>query len=163
MDPFTAMLVSFGYLGAFASGFLSTFTVFIPSPTFIVVSILAATHQFNPLLLGVVGGAGAAIGEFIGYFVGYGAGMSAHKWKRIKWSYWRKKIDFLFKKYHPDVVIFVLAALPVVPFDVAGIFCGAVRYDIKRFTVAMTLGKILKYVVLAYAGFYGVDFIMGLF
>ena len=153
-DP--GFLASFGYIGVFLAGFLSTFSLFLPSPTFIAVFLLATT--LNPLLLGIIGGLGAGVGELIGYGVGVGAN------KVLKRKY-KKYIDWaneLFEKYHPNVVIFVLAAAPVFPFDVAGIFCGTINYNIKHFSFYLITGKILKYLILAYAGFFGLNFFMGL-
>lgn len=162
MIDIIALLQAFGYIGAFFSGFLSTFTLFLPSPTFIVVFFLAGSG-FNPLILGVVGGLGAAIGETIGYGIGYGAGIGANKYKKGKWAKLRKHVERLFEKYHPDLVIFVFSALPIIPFDLVGIFCGAIKYNYKRFAIALTIGKVLKYTVLAYAGFYGISAILHLF
>ena len=157
------LLVTFGYLGAFISGFFSTFTLFLPSPTFAVVFLLATTKQFDPLLLGLLGGLGAAIGEIIGYGIGYGAGFGAKKLKKQKWVKQRKYVESLFKKYHPNLIIFVFSAAPVLPFDLVGLFCGAIKYNIRHFIVYLTAGKIVKYLVLAYAGFYGIEFVMSLF
>lgn len=153
----TELLISFGYLGVFLSGFLSTFSLFIPSPTFIVIFLLATT--LNPLLLGIVGGFGAAIGELIGYGIGRGANkILKRKYKKqIKWT------QKLFQKYHPNLVIFLLAAMPIFPFDIAGIFCGTIKYNSKHFLIYLTLGKIIKYLVLAYTGFYGIQLINGWF
>ena len=156
-----AEFISLGYIGAFLSGFLSTFTLFLPSPTFVVVAILAATQQFNPLLLGIIGGMGAAIGEMIGYFVGYGIGFGIEKKRK-----YAKKIKYakkLFDRFHPDAIIFVFSAAPLLPFDIVGLFCGAIKYDKKRFFLIVSVGKIIKYIVLAYAGFYGIEYIIKIF
>ena len=60
------------------------------------------------------------------------------------------------------MVIFVFAATPL-PFDVIGLFCGVVRYPAKKFFIATLIGKIIKYLVIAYAGFYGMGWISIMF
>ncbi len=163
IEELMALLPALGYMGAFISGFFSTFTLFLPSPTFIVVFALAATQEFNPLLLGLLGGAGAAIGEMIGYGIGYGAGLGAHKYNKNRWIKKQKYIKDLFQKYHPNLVIFVFSAAPILPFDLVGLFCGAIKYNYKHFIFYLTAGKLIKYIVLAYAGFYGISFFAHLF
>ncbi|MAH42187.1 hypothetical protein CL614_00465 [archaeon] len=163
IEEFMAMLPALGYLGAFISGFFSTFTLFLPSPTFIVVFALAATQEFNPLLLGVLGGLGAAVGEMIGYGIGYGAGMGAHKVKKRKWDKKRAYVERLFKKYQPNLIIFIFSAAPILPFDLVGLFCGSIKYNYKHFIIYLTAGKILKYVLLAYMGFYGIEWFLAIF
>lgn len=147
------IIYSLGYPGVFLSGFLSTFTLFLPSPTFMFVFFMA--RFYNPFLLGVIGGIGAAIGEMIGYYVGYGVGFLAEKWGKT-YEKTRKKMEKLFERHHPDLIIFVFSAMPFLPFDAVGIFCGAVDYDTKRFFTVTLAGKIVKYLVLAYTGYYGI-------
>jgi len=148
---------TFGYLGVILIGFLSSFLIFIPSPAWIAVFLLGAV--MNPLLLGLAAGLGAAIGEMTGYGVGYGIEkLAAKKRKNIEKEI--MKIKKLFGKYKPDLVIFIFAAAPILPIDAVGIFCGYIKYDKKRFFVMVLIGKILKYLAIAYAGFYGLDWVL---
>ncbi len=142
------ILLKYGYAGAFVSGFLSTFTIFIPSPTFVVVIVLGS--ELNPLILGLLGGLGAAVGEMVGYVFGYGAGKVIDKKEKIK-----TRIKKMIKKYHPMLIIFLFAANPIIPFDSVGLFFGSINYDKKKFFIATLLGKIAKYLILAYGGRYG--------
>ena len=162
INEFLAFLPALGYLGAFISGFFSTFTLFLPSPTFIVVFFLAGAG-YNPLLLGILGGLGATIGEMIGYGVGYGAGAGVKKFKGKKWTKKREYVAKLFKKYHPNLIIFIFSAAPVIPFDLVGIFAGTIKYNYKHFIFYLAAGKIIKYIILAYMGFYGIEYLLGIF
>ncbi len=153
VDFFLHLVNTWGYLGVFFAGFFSTFTLFLPSPTFIAVFLLGS--KLNPLALGVIGGAGAAIGEMVGYAIGYGASYGASKLgknykKRKEW------IKSLFEKYKPPVIIFIFSAAPVIPFDFVGLFCGAINYDKKKFFIVTLAGKMVKYTIIAYAGYYGI-------
>ena len=154
----TGIAQNFGYLGFFLVGFLSSFTLFIPSPAFIVVFFSAPF--FNPLLLGIAAGLGSAVGEMTGYIVGHGIEKLAEK-KKKKIKKDIMKIDRLFKRHHPDVVIFVFSALPLLPIDAIGIFCGAIGYNKKRFFFFVLIGKLIKFIALAYLGFYGVGAVLG--
>ena len=150
-----ALILSYGYAGAFLTGFLSSFTLFIPSPAFVVIFLLGA--KLNPLLLGISAGFGSALGEMISYFAGYGVHIIAKSY--------RKKINEIrksFYKYRPSIVIFIFAATPL-PFDLVGILCGALRYDKKKFFLATLAGKLVKFTLIAYAGFYGIPWIVDYF
>jgi len=149
-------LVSLGYFGSFLAGFLSSVTLFLPTPGFVIVFTLAGF--LNPILIGVLAGFGAAIGELVGYIIGYGTKKIVIK-ERKKANSWLNKIDFYFKRYNPMVVLFVLAATPL-PFDVAGIVCGAINYPPEKFFIATLAGKIVKYLIIAITGYYGINFII---
>ena len=163
IDFLMQIVQNFGYLGFVLIGFLSSFLIFIPSPAFIVVFL--AAPFYNPLLLGLAAGLGSAIGEMTGYGAGYGLEKLFEKKSKNK-SKLRKQImqiEKLFQKYHPDLVIFAFAALPLVPIDALGIFCGVIKYNKKKFFFYVLLGKIIKFVLLAYMGFYGMSFILNVF
>ncbi len=150
-----ALVLTYGYLGAFLTGFLSSFTLFIPSPAFFVIFLLGS--KLNPLLLGISAGLGSAIGEMISYFVGYGVTVIAKKYRKNL-----NGIKKSFQRYRPPLVIFIFAATPL-PFDLVGILCGAIRYDKKKFFIATLAGKLVKFTFIAYAGFYGIPWIVDYF
>ena len=159
IEFFIGLVQTFGYLGAVLIGFLSSFTLFIPSPAFIAVFLLASV--LNPLLLGIFTGIGSAIGEMIGYVIGYGIGKAGKKKGKFKKQI--MKTGKLFENHHPDLIIFLFATLPFLPIDAVGIFCGAIKYDKKRFFLIVTVGKIIKFTLIAYAGFYGFEYFKNLF
>lgn len=150
-------IYSLGYIGIFLAGFFSTFTLFLPSPTFVLV--FAMSKFYNPILIGILGGAGAAFGEMIGYYFGYGITYSASKIKR-GFEKKRAYLEKLFRKYKPSIIIFIFAALPIVPFDLVGLFCGIIKYNTKHFFILTLIGKIIKYLIISYAGVYGIDIAM---
>lgn len=157
MDFLMGLANTFGYLGVIVIGFLSSFLIFIPSPAWIAVFLLGAV--MNPFLLGLAAGFGAAIGEMTGYGIGLGIEkLAEHKKKNIKKQI--MKIKKLFGRYHPDLIIFIFAAAPILPIDAVGIFCGYIKYDKKRFFILVFIGKFIKYLALAYAGFYGMNWIL---
>ena len=155
LELLETLVLTYGYVGALLVGFLSSFTLFIPSPAFFVIFILGS--KLNPLVLGISAGIGSAIGEMISYFAGYGVNFIVKKY--------RKNLDEIkksFYKYKPSVIIFFFAATPL-PFDLVGILCGAIRYDKKKFFVATLAGKLVKFTFIAYAGFYSIEWIVNYF
>ncbi|MBI2580031.1 MAG: VTT domain-containing protein [Candidatus Aenigmarchaeota archaeon] len=154
-DLLIGLVTSFGYLGVFASSLIGSATIILPVPSFFIV-IFAGT-VLNPVAVGIIGGLGGAIGEMTGYLAGYGGRMLADK-KSKKPKKWLRNVEELFKKYGGMPVIFIFAATPL-PDDIIGIFCGAIKYSPKKFFIATLAGKIVLYIFLAYAGFYGWDFV----
>jgi uncharacterized membrane protein YdjX (TVP38/TMEM64 family) len=132
-----------GYLGAFLTMLIGNATVVLPVPGLIMVFALG--HSLNPLLVGLVAGPGAALGELVGYFAGFsGSGVikNTEVYRRVK--YW-------VRRYGP-VVIAVLAAIPNPAFDIAGLVSGALGIRWWRFLLAVWIGKTIQAIVIAYAG-----------
>jgi membrane protein YqaA with SNARE-associated domain len=156
IDFFLSLVQGYWYLGIFLLGFLSSVTLFLPTPAFIVVFLLAKT--FDPLSLGIVAGLGAAVGELTGYVVGYGGKTYLLK----KYKKQLKGMQKSFQKYGAPFIIFIFAATPL-PFDVVGIFCGTISYPWKKFFTATLLGKLVKYIFIAFAGYYGMTWVSRMF
>ena len=71
-----------------------------------------------------------------------------------------QNLEKLFQRWGGGFIIFFFGAIPIIPFDVLGLFCGAVKYDIKKFYIASVLGKIVRYSIVAFAGSMGVDWLL---
>ena len=154
MEEFLTYLVSnFGYLGVFFLGVITSATLFIPTPAFIIVFFLAGT--MNPVLLGFFAGLGSAVGEMSGYLIG----LAGEKVLLKKYEKRIKHIEKYFEKHGSKLIIFVFSATPL-PFDAVGLFCGAVRYPVKTFFLFTLLGKLVKYWAIAFAGFYSMNWIL---
>jgi len=150
------VIQNYGYPGAFLVSMISSASIFLPIPGFLF--ILAASPFLNPWILGVVAGAGMAIGELTGYLIGRG-GSSALKKGDKKWL---KKGESWFREGRGFMAILIFAATPL-PDDVTGIVAGMFRYDWKKFLLAAFIGKTIMNLLLALAGFYGLNWMMGLF
>ncbi len=151
------ILVSqWGYLGIFIAQLLSSSTVLLPLPGMAAVFLYGAV--LNPVLVGVSAGFGAAFGELTGYMIGYG-GRRIILWRNKQWS---KTTKSLFKKYNPFLVIVAGAILPF-PFDVIGVLCGISKYDIRKFFVAALIGNTIKLTLIAFAGLYGINWVLKIF
>ncbi len=145
--PFQEYLVSFGYFGVFMAVLITSLTFFVGIPTFTYVS-LAAALGLNPLVSALVASIAGALGESPAYVVGLGSKKAIERRYKHLITYW----EAVFKKYGFWAVVLV-AALPFVPDEVAGLLAGMARYDYLKFLVATAIGKFLKYLLAAYGGF----------
>lgn len=105
-----------------------------------------------PIAVGVTAGSAESLGEFTGYAAGYGGGRILDKrklYQRVK--SWIRKRAF--------VTILVMGLMPSPVFDIAGLAAGASRVPIRIFWPAVLIGKITRGVIMAAAGFYGIEFI----
>lgn len=151
-----AFVQAYGYFGVFVINIIASATIFFPLPAFALTFALGAV--LNPWLLGLSAGLGSAIGELTGYLLGYG-GQEAFKKRYRKWL---DRASRFAEKRGMFLAVLVIAASPI-PTDIVGILAGVAKYRPWKFFVAMTIGKVIKYTLIAWAGFYGLSWIAGLF
>ncbi len=133
----------YSYPGVFLISMIWNSTVIVPIPSFWIYYPLGSI--FFPPLLGLAGGAGAAIGELTAYMVGYSGRGIVRRWKLYtRVEGWLKKWGF--------TVIFGFNLVPFFPFDLVGIAAGALRYPLWKFYLACLVGRSLAYGFMAMAG-----------
>ncbi|MPZ23289.1 MAG: hypothetical protein GEU28_07050 [Dehalococcoidia bacterium] len=156
----------FGYAGIFVVNLISTSTVFIPVPALTAVGqalIVDQATELNPVLVGIAGGLGMGLGEVTAYLVGLGGGHVA-RGREIKaparlqslMTGLARRVNWLMGHYG-TATLFTLAAIPNPVFEFAGITAGALRFPFRRFIIAVTLGKVIRGLILAAIGYYSVD------
>ena len=150
------VVTAYGYFGVFAINFIASATIFFPLPAFALTFVLGSV--LNPWLLGLSAGLGSAAGELTGYLIGYGG----HKALKKRYKKWLGKAEKFAEKRGMFVAILAIAASPI-PTDIVGILAGVSRYKPWKFFVAMAIGKVVKYTMIAWAGFYGLHWIAGIF
>ncbi len=138
-----AALAGFGYPGVAILMFLSSSTIVLPAPGF--AAVLLAGAVWNPILVGIAAGLGAATGELTGYALGAGGTVvldlkEGKNWRRVHG--WLEK--------HGLVAILVLALIPNPLFDVLGMVAGAAAFPLRRFWVTCAAGNSIKYSAIAY-------------
>lgn len=145
-----------GYTGAFLINLIGSASVVVPIPGLAAVCAAATPEVgLNLFGLGLVGGAGATIGEITGYLAGYG-GQSFVQRSR----YYDRVQRMVIRR--GALALFILAVLPTPLFDVAGIAAGSLGYPIKKFLAWVFLGKIIKFVGIAYACQQSIDWFTNL-
>ncbi len=149
--------LQYEYLGVFLISLLGAMSIFFPIPYTVVIFILGGIPTFDPLLIAVAAGAGAAIGEFSGYLLGFGG-------RRVIGEKYKKKMDFLmklFRKYGP-IAIFVFALTPL-PDDLLFIPLGIMRYNLLRAFIPALLGKFFSNLIIAYSGRLSLEIVKTIF
>jgi uncharacterized membrane protein YdjX (TVP38/TMEM64 family) len=133
----------YGYPGVFLVSMVWNSTVLVPIPSFWIYYPLGSV--FFPPLLGLAGGAGAAIGELTAYMAGYSGRGIVRRWKLYtRVESWLEKWGF--------VVIFGFNLVPFFPFDLVGIAAGVLRFPLWKFYLACLAGRSLAYGFMAMAG-----------
>jgi len=145
------LLGEFGYAGVFLISMVSAATLFFPAPGW--ATVIAMSAVLDPYIVGIAAGLGAAIGELTGYVAGDGArNLIKSKVKDFK------KYEDMIRKF--DVAgIFILAFIPNPLFDVAGIVAGSLNMHWGKFLFACALGRVLRYILLAYMGAWALGFV----
>lgn len=137
-------LEGYGYAGIFLISVLSNATVLIPAPGLIIVFSLGA--RFNPFLVGVFAGTGAALGELSGYMAGFSGQAlveNSERYKRL--TQWMKR--------NGPLTVLLSAFIPNPFFDLTGIIAGILKMPVTRFLLWAAIGKIMKMTVIALFGY----------
>ncbi len=145
-----------GYAGVLAVNLIGSASVIVPVPGLAAVcGASAGDVGLNPALLGLAGGFGSTIGEMSGYLAGYGGTTLIQRSKR--YDRFRQLVIS-----NGGLTLFVLSVIPNPLFDIAGIAAGSLGYPLKRFLLYVLAGKVIKFVVVAYACRQGIDWIIRL-
>ena len=146
---------AYGYAGAFVISIFGNFTVFFPVPYVLTIYAFGAT--LNPVLLGLVCGAGSTVGEFSAYLIGRGG-------RRVIDERYGERLETakLLVQRYGMAIIFLFAVLPL-PDDLILIPLGMLRYSLKKAMTAMFIGKTIMCTAVAYAGRYSYSFIKDVF
>ena len=138
-----AELKSYGYLGAFLVSLIGNASVLLPG---IVLPILTglgivlfpAAGIVALIMVGLAGGAGAALGEVVGYMAGYsGRGIIENRKLYKKLVNWVRRWGLL--------AIFIFTLVPLF-FDLVGLAAGALRFPLWKFILICWLGRTILYV-----------------
>lgn len=161
-EAISSSIIPFGMLGVFLSNFLGSILIMLPNPSMLVT--FAAGAVFDPLLVGVVAGVGAALGQIVVYGFGLG-GRKIFKGKvkpKKYWKKWTERIESWMQSYGGFALVLLFAATPL-PDGPLALVCGSIKYDIKKYFVAVLIGKLILCIAIAYAGFFGIGLFLDWF
>ena len=132
-----------GYFGVFLISLLLNTTLVMPLPTGLITSAMGGVY--NPLLVGLLSGTGASLGEMSGYVLGRsGRGVILNRDQE-------SRIETQIKRYG-DAGILLLAFIPNPAFDIVGMVAGGLKIPWYRFLLWCWVGKTLKMLVFSYGG-----------
>jgi membrane protein YqaA with SNARE-associated domain len=150
-------LENYGYVGIFLISIAANATIIIPLPGVAFTTAMGAI--FSPLGVAVAAGLGAAIGELSGYLAGFSGQAVMERaalYNRLtKWMQEHQNLAYL--------MIILVAFVPNPLFDLAGMASGALKLPIWKFLIACAIGKIIKMLIFAYAGYYSFGFVSSIF
>lgn len=109
-----------------------------------------------PIAVGITAGSAESLGEFTGYAAGYSGGKIMENRKlyhRVK--AWIQKRAF--------ITMVIMSLMPSPVFDIAGLTAGASRVPIRVFWPAVFIGKCIRGIGMATAGYYGVEIVKTIF
>jgi len=145
-------LEGYGYAGAFFISILGGATIIIPVPMLAVVFALGGV--LTPYWVGVAAGLGETVGALTIYMTGYGGGTALinSKHGRIQAAYGR--LMGLMER-RGSWTLFLLSAILNPFFYPAALTAGALRFGMRRYFIICWVGKTIKGMTVAYAGYYG--------
>ena len=174
-------LGAYGYLGVFIVGVLCGISI-IPAPTLVMVFTLGGV--LNPPFVGLVAGFGGAIGGITVYLTGAGV---ESVWSRfrargrayesepyqafdivrpVESRFWTKG-EALYNRLVEWMggkggtwTLFISSALIISPFYFAGLAAGSLRIGLTKFFLISWAGKTIRYLTVAYAGYYGLNVLL---
>ncbi|MDI9645048.1 MAG: VTT domain-containing protein [Candidatus Verstraetearchaeota archaeon] len=147
-------LESYGYAGAFFTALIGNTVPFLPVPFLIPIFLISGV--MDPLPLGVAVGVGATLGKCVAYAVGRGGAAFLGEKKKEELKCFTRALG-----RYGDLAIFIFSAFPL-PDDVIAIPFGLVRYSFRRFFVMLLAGKLFLGLLVAYAGHYSFEIVIGL-
>jgi membrane protein YqaA with SNARE-associated domain len=141
------IFVKYGLAGLFINGILASTAV--PLPTEITVSALLASGQDRLPVFAVLV-VGSYIGGFLGYWIGRSGSRMFQFMKGKEKNQDQDKGDSLLSKYG-WIAIAGSAWVPIVG-DFIPIVAGTKKYDLKRFAIALSIGKTTRALAVVYVG-----------
>ena len=146
-----SFVTKYGYPGLFLVCLLGSSSI-IPIPFQIIIFSFGAV--LNPLLVGIIAATGSTLGSLISYLLGLGGKEILEKKYNKQLTDLKKKL----KKYGIFLWLIVIYATPIpnVPF---AILSGVVRYDFRKFFLAVLIGELILNLALAFAGFYSMKWL----
>lgn len=171
----------YGYAGGFVVSIFGGITI-IPIPSLLVIFTLGGV--LNPLYVGLVSGFGEALGGITVYLTGAGGGAI---WARLRsrqqtfetqprrgydivtpvQTEFHTRGQTLYDRLAGSVgrrgsswLVFVISAMVFGPFYFAGLAAGTLHMGLKRFFLVCWAGKTVKGLMVAYAGYWGLHFLL---
>lgn len=160
-----SVLLAYGSLGVFLGSIVEEIIAPIPSTlvimgtSFIILkgTVISPETVFS-LFVNVVlpASVGVTIGSLLIYTLAYYLGKELidrlGKYLGVSWENIEKAQSKFEESRSDEVVLFIVRALPVVPSIAINVFCGFVRYDLKKFVVITFLGTLVRAFILGFLG-----------
>ncbi len=153
---FVRALEGYGYLGAFLISILGGATIIVPVPMLAIVFALGGV--LTPYWVGVAAGLGETIGALVIYITGHGAGTALFGSEgKLQGAYLRM---MRLMEQRGSLTLFLLSAILNPFFYPAALAAGATRFGIRKYFFICFAGKTIKGFTVAYAGYWGLRWLL---
>jgi membrane protein YqaA with SNARE-associated domain len=146
----------YGYIGVFITSVLAGVTVLVPVPSVFIVFTLGGV--LNPLLVGLIAGGGEALGSMGVYMTGLYGARAIHALDGKVMTRFRGWITT-----RGALSVLVMSAIFNPLFYPFTAMAGMMHYGWWRFFLLCFAGKVFKNIIVAGAGYYGVQALLNLF
>lgn len=146
----------YGYIGDFVISFLAGVTLFVPVPSVFIVFTLGGI--LNPILVGLIAGAGETLGSMVVYMTGLSSAKTVHALDHRVMQKFQNWI-----KTRGAFSVFVMSSIFNPLFYPFTAIAGMMHFGWWRFLILCLAGKSLKNTMVATAGFYGMKALLDLF
>lgn len=152
------------YFGIFLSSIVGNAIINMPW----YVTIIAAAHYLDPIILSLVTAIGATIGNLFPYVLGFSGGKVGDKIleqiKNGKKKWWHKHAR-TFKRWFESngfLTLLIFAATPL-PDNALSFLSGYMEYKKIRFFLATLIGKTIMSFIIVYTSRFGINILNGFF
>jgi len=159
------VLGRYGYLGAFLIGVFGGATYIAPVPMLPVICVLGTVLRpsfapyLGPVFVGLAAGLGETIGALTIYMTGYGGGAAIVSTKHAKVRAIYSRLSRWMKR-RGSLVLFIFSAVINPFFYPIAITAGATRFGLKKYIIICIIGKSIKGITVAAAGYWGLGAIL---
>jgi membrane protein YqaA with SNARE-associated domain len=143
-------LFHLGGIGLIPLGLLDNSPIPIPGAMDVATILLSARQARLWIYYALMATAGSLLGGFLSYRLARKGGKEA-----LERRFPRRKADKIYKTFERwgfaaiTIPALLPPPMPMVPFLFAA---GALQYPVKKFLIALTLGRLARYAILAYLG-----------
>ena len=146
-------LEAYGYLGAFLISILGGATIIVPVPMLAVIFALGGVMKYT-WLVGIANGLGETLGALTIYMTGYGGGTALYYRTHGRLHVAYERLMKLMER-RGSITLFLLAAILNPFFYPAALTAGALRFSVRKYFIITWVGKTIKGLTVAYAGYWG--------
>lgn len=149
-QSFRRWIFHLGGLGFIPLGLLDSSVIPLPGSMDVLTIFLSARTPGLWVYYAVMATIGSVIGGFVTYRLARKGGKETLERKFPERQL--KKVYALFEKWGFGALAIVAVLPPPAPFVLFLFVAGAMQYSVKKFLLALTLGRIVRYSILAYLG-----------
>lgn len=160
-----SILIVYGPLGVFIGSVVEEIIAPIPSTlvimgtSFIILKGAIVSPETLFLLFGNIvlpAAIGVTIGSIVIYALAYFLGREfVVRWGKylgVSWNNIEKAQNRFEESRSDEILLFLVRAFPIIPSIAINVFCGFIRYDLKKFIIITFLGTLVRASILGIIG-----------